>query len=344
VKVILADDATLLRDHVTLKRRSIDRIFLQAYVPKLQLVSQVCIFLRWQRKFRIPSSAVFGKIGDAYVKAIHKFAEQQHIPVVYFKKGEDKEETARPYLETAAGKAKIGSQDRVALIGIAQEKASVWRSWPQKGQQNKAHPHMDWGREMAFINHFYFYLWDSEWGAAFWKTNAYAPFPIWLWLNGHEWAKRQLEKARIGYEALDNGFRCCDEPLKLQKICDRLGPGAVKSFFWRWVLRLPSPFTGADLRAGYVYELAFRQLEVSETCVLDRPQAGRMWFDGVIRDHLDVSRPHQIALVFQRRVRRCTPGTFRTRVLTEGSTPRRVATTSLRDSSNTLAQVRHERG
>jgi hypothetical protein len=25
--------------------------------------------------------------------------------------------------------------------------------------------------EMAYINHFYFYLWDSEWGAAFWKTN-----------------------------------------------------------------------------------------------------------------------------------------------------------------------------
>ena len=61
----------------------------------------------------------------------------------------------------------------------------------------------------GFINHFYFYLWDSVWGAAFWKTNAYAPFPIWLWLNGHEWAKSQLDKARIGYEALDNGFHSC---------------------------------------------------------------------------------------------------------------------------------------
>ena len=39
-------------------------------------------------------------------------------------------------------------------------------------------------------------------GGAFWKTNAYAPWPIWLWLNGHEWAKRQLERVGIGYEAL----------------------------------------------------------------------------------------------------------------------------------------------
>jgi len=187
----MTDYGTLLRDHVTLRCRSIDRIFLQAYVPRLQAVGDVCTFLRWQRKYPIPSSAAFGKIGDAYVKAVYRFAGVNHIPVVHFKKGEKKEETARPYLEAAAREGK----DRVVLIGMAQEKASVWRSWPRKGQEKARHPHMDWGREMAYINHFYFYLWDSEWGAAFWKTNAYAPWPIWLWLNGHEWAKRQLAKA-----------------------------------------------------------------------------------------------------------------------------------------------------
>ncbi len=60
----MADDGSLLRDHVTLRCRSIDRIFLQAYVPKLQTVGEVCTFLRWQRKFRIPSSAALGNIGD----------------------------------------------------------------------------------------------------------------------------------------------------------------------------------------------------------------------------------------------------------------------------------------
>ena len=177
----MIDYATLLRDHVTLKCRSIDRIFLQAYVPKLQSVGMVCRFLCWQRKFKIPSSAAFGKIGATYVKAIDKFAEKHKIPVRRFKKGENKEKIARPYIEAAAREGKEG----VVLIGIAQEKASVWRSWPRKGQEKKPHPHMDWGREMSYINHFYFYLWDSEWGGAFWKTNAYAPFPIWIWLNGH---------------------------------------------------------------------------------------------------------------------------------------------------------------
>src|SRR5262245_61553453 len=314
----MADYATLLRDHVTLTCRSVDRIFLQGYVPKLQTVGWVCQFLRWQRRFAIPSSAAFGKIGEAYVARVQRYAREQGIPVVRFGKGDRKEEIARPYLAAAAAE---GGAGRVALVGTAQEKAPVWRSWKAKGQQHAAHPHMEWGRQMAFVNHFYFYLWDPEWGAAFWKTNAYAPYPVWIWLNGHTWAQRQCEKAGIGYTALDNGFRCCDDPARLQRICDRLGPGAVKSFFWRWCRRLPSPFTTSDLRAGYVYELAFRQFEVSDTRVFDRPAAGRAFFEGLIRDHLDLGRPASVSLVFDKKVTAKTPGAFRTKVLTKGVDP-----------------------
>jgi hypothetical protein len=219
----MADYATLLRDHVTLTCRSVDRIFLQAYVPRLQSVGMVCQFLRWQRGFPIPSSAAFGKIGAAYPAEVHRFAKANGIPVRHFAKGEKKEEIARPFIDATAA----GGKGAVALIGIAQEKAMVWRSWPAKGQRGAAHPHMEWGRQMAFVNHFYFYLWDAEWGPAFWKTNAYAPYPVWLWLNGHEWAKRQLVKAGAGYTALAHGFASCADPALLQRLCDRLGPGAV---------------------------------------------------------------------------------------------------------------------
>jgi len=317
----VADYATLLRNHVTLTCRSVDRIFLQAYVPRLQSTGMVCQFLRWQRGYPIPSSAAFGKIGDAYVAEVDKFARANAIPVRRFAKGEKKEEIARPYIEAAAAAGKSA----VVLIGIAQEKTSVWRSWPARGQAGNAHPHMEWGRQMAFVNHFYFYVWDAEWGPAFWKTNAYAPWPVWLWLNGHEWAKRQLAKAGVAFTALDNGFASCAEPALLQRICDRLGPGAVTAFFWRWQARLPSPLTREDLRAGYVYDLAFRQFEVSDTRVFDRPAAGRAFFEGLIRDHLDLGRPDQVSLVFGRAVRlagpRPTPGTFRTKVITRGVDP-----------------------
>jgi hypothetical protein len=313
----MADYDTLLRDHVSLTCRSIDRLFLQGYVPLLQSVGQVCRFLVG-RGYRIPSSAAFGKIGERYAAELQRWAEANDIPVIRFAKGENKEAIARPLTDAAE---QVGAEGRVVLLGIAQEKASVWRSWPAKGTERAAHPHMEWGRQMAFINHFYLYLWDPEWGPAFWKTNAYAPYPVWLWLNGHEWAKRQLTRAGIGYVALDNGFRSCDDPAALQRICDALGPGAVQRFIARWEARLPSPFTPTDRAAGYGYELAFRQFEVSDTRVFDRPAAGRAFFEGVIRDHLDVGRPDQVAIFFDRRISRRTPGVFRTRVVTTGVDP-----------------------
>ena len=144
---------------------------------------------------------------------------------------------------------------------------------------------------------------------------------MWIWLNGHSWAQRQCQRLGIGYTALDNGFRACDDPAALQRICDRLGPGAVKNFFWRWQRRLPSPLTREDLRAEYVYELAFRQFEISDTRLFDRPAAGRSFFEQLIRDHLDVGRPEKVALIFGRRINRRTPGTFRTHVITKDVDP-----------------------
>jgi len=58
----------------------------------------------------------------------------------------------RPLIDAAA---REGGEGKVVLIGIAQEKASVWRSWPAKGQEKAPHPHMEWGRQMAFVNHYY---------------------------------------------------------------------------------------------------------------------------------------------------------------------------------------------
>jgi hypothetical protein len=91
--------------------------FLQAYVPKLQTVGWVCQFLRWQRGFVIPSSAAFGKIGDAYVAEVHRWAKDHDVPMIHFGKGENKEAIARPYIDAAAA---AGGEGAVVLIGIAQ--------------------------------------------------------------------------------------------------------------------------------------------------------------------------------------------------------------------------------
>jgi hypothetical protein len=95
----------------------------------------------------------------------------------------------------------------------------------------------------------------------------------------------------------------------------------IDAVFRKWLRRLPHPFAPAHRRAGYRYHLSILQAEFALTQVLDRPSTGRCFFEEVIRENLDIGRPDQMQLIFNRRVTRRTPGRFRTRVLTEGVVP-----------------------
>jgi len=271
----MAGYATLLRDHVTLTCRPADRIFLQAYVPKLQSVGWVCQFLRWQRGSGIPCG------------------------------GRGRPRASRtPATPTWNGGGR----------GHSSTTSTSTYGTPSGAARS--------GRPMLT-----------------------PPYPVWIWLNGHEWAKRQLAKGGIGYTALENGFRTCEDPVLLQRLCDRLGPGAVSGFFWRWFHRLPSPFTAADLRAGYVYELAFRQFEVSGTRVFTRPAAGRAFFEGLIRDHPGLGPPARYRS--SPAARSAWPGHAprrggsAPRSSPTGPAPRSSATTSPAGSSSTSRSTGH---
>jgi hypothetical protein len=157
------------------------------------------------------------------------------------------------------------------------------------------------------------------------KFCSYFPYNAKLCINGNHWAQRQAAKAGIGFTALDNGFAAVDEVDRLQRICDSLGPEQIDALLRKWLAILPHPFSAADRAAGYRYDLSILQAEFSLTQMLDKPVSGRMFFEQVIRDNLDIGRPDQVALVFDRRLirrgPRHTPGPFRTRVITEGVTP-----------------------
>jgi hypothetical protein len=169
------------------------------------------------------------------------------------------------------------------------------------------------------------------------------PYTAKLCINANEWAKRQATKAGLRFEALDNGFAAVDDVDRLQHICDSFGPEHIEGLLRKWLRILPNPFTDADEAAGYRYELSLLQTEFSLTQMLDRPVSGRIFFEQVIRDNLDIGRPEQVSLVFGRRVYRTgrhrTPGRFRTRIITEGVVP------SLHiDYKNTKVKQYHKEG
>jgi hypothetical protein len=98
-------------------------------------------------------------------------------------------------------------------------------------------------------------------------------------------------------------------PGKLQAICDQLGPADVQAFFDRWISAIPTPFT-PDRDAGYWWELSIRQVEVSPTLVFDDPRRARAFFEALVADNIGIGRPHEVAMVFARQVRKTTNPVF----------------------------------
>ena len=306
--------ADVLRGHVSLEVEGIDRMYLNVYVPKLQRELGVVGFLRYHRGHLFASSALLAPISDAFITAIEDFTDQHAIPVLTFAKKQRQDDVAAEYL------ARSDRPEGVLFVGKAQEKTPVFRTQKRKNPQTgQCYPWIV--RSTAMVNHYYFYCVDADFGPFFLKFCSYYPYNAKQCLNGHEYLKRQLAKEGIAFEALDNGVLSCDDPKRLQQIADGLTAAKIEALLRKWLARLPHPFTAQDRKAGYRYDLSILQAEFSLTQVLDRPQTGRIFFEEVIRENLDIGRPDQVQLIFGRRVTRRTPGRFRTRVLTEGVTP-----------------------
>jgi hypothetical protein len=217
-----------------------------------------------------------------------------------------------PYLQAAATAGRPG----VVAVGIAQEFQRVFTGYDRATKPGAVC--YGFAKADRRVSVYYFYLWDTEFGPAFIKVCTYFPYPMKIWVNGHEWAKRQCEQAGIGFTALSNGFASSDNADRLQRICDRLTARRIQAFVDRWLRYLPLPLTGADRKAGYWWECSMRQIEVSRTLVFNAPRYARAFFENLVTDNLGMGRPDEISLIFDRRIRSDTPTGFLTKVVTRG--------------------------
>jgi hypothetical protein len=304
----------ILREHVTLELECIDRMYLNVYVPQLQHEGGARWYWRTRRGHSVPTSAGMGPLTEAFVAAIDAYAAAHPLPVLSFKPGERKDEVVQPYL------AKFAGQTGLYLVGKAQEKTTTFRTHKGHGPRTQGRAPQLYG-STAMVKHYYLYGVDADFGAFFIKFSTYFPCTAKVCLNGHEWLKRQLTRAGIAYAPLDNGLLTCADPARAQALAASLTAEKIEAFVRQWLAELPQPFSAADQAAGYTYDLSILQAEFALTQVLDRPHTGRLFFEQVIREHLDLGRPDPVQLIFNRRVIRSTPGRFRTRVVTADVTP-----------------------
>ena len=248
--------AEVLSKHVVLEVESIDRMYLNVYVPQRQAVEGALKFIRIHRGHQVASTRMVEPITREFVASIERFAKDHQIPLITFAKGQRKDDFAKQQ------RKKFPQREGVVFIGKAQEKCTVYRT--QKRRNPKTKRTYPWiVKSTVLVNHYYFYCIDEDFGPFFLKFCSYFPYNAKLCLNGHEYLKQQLEQKGIAYQALENGILSCADPQALQGLCDRLSQGKIDALLRKWLRRLPHPFTCQDRQAGYRYQLSILQIELS---------------------------------------------------------------------------------
>ena len=182
----------LLDGHTVLDIECLDRIYLNGYVPKLQVGGQVITFLHDHLGMPIVSPAVFEQIGTRFRRAVARFADNNDIPVIKFKKGIRKAAVMEPLLRRAAR----AGRSRVVAIGWAQEFQLVWTARKRDTDPARA-LQFSFAKAERRVTCYYFYVWDEFWGAGFIKVCAYFPDPVKVWLTGHEHSKQAAARGAI---------------------------------------------------------------------------------------------------------------------------------------------------
>ena len=316
--------ADVLADHVLFEIEAIDRMYLNLYQPRLQHGAGIAAFFVGHRGHRFASSALMAPVTRAFVADIEHFIAARGLDLVRFAPGQRKDLVTAGYLRRAQADGRGLVPAQVLYVGVAQEKQKVFRTVKRRNPVTGAtYPWLVPGS--GVVNQYYFYCVDEEFGPVCVKFSGYFPYTGRLILNGNEYAQRQAAKAGIGFVPLDNAFAAVDDVAAVQAICDGLGQDAIMALAGRLLAMLPYPFTSDDTAAGYRYELSVLQAEFSLTQMLDSAVSGRIFFDQLIRDNLDLGRPDRVSLIFDRKImnrrRHPTPGRFRTRVITEGVVP-----------------------
>ena len=156
----------VLDGHVVLDIECVDRLYLNAYIPRLQVGNQVKWFCEEHLGQPIASPVIIQKIGNRFRREVHHFAEEHDVPILHLKKpdrtrwDDRKLDHVQPYLEAAERERRFG----VVAIVAAQE--FQWVFSPTKKTGGGGGIWFDWTKTERRVGTYYFYIHDRGSGSA----------------------------------------------------------------------------------------------------------------------------------------------------------------------------------
>ena len=169
--------------HTTLALESVERMYLNVYVPLLQTAAGEARFVREMRGAAWPTSVLMAPITERFLNAIKSYAARNGIDLVTFRRGGRKDERAREYLRKWPG------GEGVLYIGRAREKARVLRT--ERRHDARTGTTYPWLVDStATVHHYYIYAVADDLGPFLGKFCSYFPYSAKPCINAHEYLKR----------------------------------------------------------------------------------------------------------------------------------------------------------
>ena len=279
-----------------------DRLLLNGVIQVLQNPACVVGFLKEKRQAARVTPAYFKAISTDYHRFVQAFAEKRHVEILMPPKGVRREEWVEPFYQRLQGQAGM------AVILKARANARVAVSFPRQGD------HVELLNR--FVQQYYFYLQDRDFGRMFVRVCPYFPFSVRICLNGHEWLACRLRDEGIAFEQCANAFRTCADPARLQALSDRFSAADIEACAHRWLAQLVPFFTDRERRhQGFGYRLFVSQVEYCTNLIFESRAALDRLHDRLLDLNRSIGHPEKIAMIFGRRITKQTDAGLKTQIL-----------------------------
>ena len=287
--------ADVLAEHVVFEVECIDRMYLNVYQPRLQYAAGLVGYVHRQLGLPIASTAPLAKITDRFTRAVHRFAADRGHPVGGLHQGAAQ---GRRHARAPAALHR-GAGGGVHRPGAGEDHGVPHRETPPPGRGRLSvdrEVHRDGQpvllllrrrRFRAVLPQVLLLLPVQRASCASTATTGRNGRPRRPGSGSPRWTTRSPTSTTPP--------RCRPSATGSDRRRSRRWPTSG----WRSCrTRSPTP-TGTP---GTGIELSILQAEFSLTQMLDNPVSGRVFFEQVIRDNLDIGRPDQVSLIFDRRL------------------------------------------
>jgi len=265
----------------------VDRIVLNAY-------NSVCHsaggFRQWWRRLHGSDeqldNAHLMRMAGRFSRRVRGFAKAHRIPVIDCRRGERKHDLAEEYLTSHTVKRGL------FLVLVARAIAPVW------DVRRSRTGSLLLTKKTAFVNHYSFHIWDSDWGHITIKMAGHPPFGAQVILNGHEYVACRATKAGLYFSKEGNCFTQITDAGRLARIADTLADKRtierLNQVCERWIYSTCLCFAldfEEQERTGFHYAYSIYQVEYSRNLLFVRGSQLEQVFQRMVdrtRARLDV--------------------------------------------------------